>query len=127
MLPEVSKLLSDLGLESKKVVAQSMSAAFAADPERFTRFHVLLDDVLYDYSKQRITPEVLAVLVDLAKAAGVEARRDAMFSGAIVNVTEKRAALHTALRDFSGRKLTVEGRDVGAEVEAERGRMLAFA
>jgi glucose-6-phosphate isomerase len=127
MLSEVRKRLDELAGVAKDVLAKPVAAAFAADPGRFQRFHVLFGDLLYDYSKQRVTPDVIAKLVALAKAAGVEARRDAMFSGAIINVTEKRAVLHTALRDFSGRKLTVEGRDVGKDVETVRASMLAFA
>ena len=127
MSPAVADLVRDLVEASKGVVSTSVDAAFAADPERFARFHVVLDDLLYDYSKQRIDPQIFAGLVELAKAAGVEARRDAMFSGAIVNITENRAALHTALRDFSGRQLTVNGRDVASDVKSVRDKMLAFA
>ena len=127
MSSEVGKLLGELAALSSQVLSEPVSAAFAADPQRFARFHVMLDDLLFDYSKQRVTSEVVDKLLKLAKAAGVEAKRDAMFAGAIVNPTEKRAALHTALRDFSGRKLVVEGQDVPAEVKAVRDRMLAFA
>ena len=127
MSPAVASLVRDLVGASKDVLSTSVDAAFAADPERFARFHVILDDLLYDYSKQRINPQIFGSLVELAKTAGVEARRAAMFSGAIVNITEKRAALHTALRDFSGRQLHVNGRDVAADVKSVRDKMLAVA
>jgi glucose-6-phosphate isomerase len=127
MPSEVGKLLGELAALAPQVLSEPVGAAFAADPQRFARFHVILDDLLFDYSKQRITSEVVDKLKALAKAAGVEARRDAMFAGAIINSTEKRAVLHTALRDFSGRKLIVEGQDVRADVKAVRDRMLAFA
>ena len=59
---------------------------------------------------------MLAALVELAKACGVEAKREAMFAGEKINVTEKRAVLHTALRNFSGEPVRVDGQDVMPEV-----------
>jgi len=71
---------------------------FAADPDRFDRLSVTLDDLTIDYSKEKLDAGAMDVLVALARAAGVEARRDAMFAGEKINVTEGRAVLHTALR-----------------------------
>jgi glucose-6-phosphate isomerase len=105
----------------------SIARAFADDPGRFARFHVILDDLMYDYSKQRIDGSTIPLLVALAEAAGVEAKRDAMFSGDIMNPTERRAVLHTALRDLTGQPVRVEGADVAPEIAAERAKMLAFA
>ena len=127
MSPAVASLVRDLVGASKAVLSTTVDAAFAADPGRFARFHVVLDDLLYDYSKQRISPQIFASLVELAEKAGVEARRAAMFSGAKINTTENRAALHTALRDFSGRNLHVDGQDVAGDVKSVRDKMLAFA
>ena len=76
---------------------------FRADPARFEKLSFRLDDLLIDFSKCKLTPEVLDLLVDLAERAGVPAAREAMFSGKAINVTENRAVLHTALRDFSGK------------------------
>jgi glucose-6-phosphate isomerase len=123
----LSALFSELASRSAAVLARSASAEFAADPERFRRFHATLDDLLYDYSKQRLDAATLDLLIRLAGAAEVEAKRDAMFRGDLVNSTERRAALHSALRNFSGRPVLVEGADVMPEVERERARMLAFA
>jgi glucose-6-phosphate isomerase len=100
---------------------------FANDPERFAKFHVELDDVLFDFSKHKVTAQTLALLCDLARTAGVEERRAALFSGAIVNKTEARPALHMALRNFSDTPLYVEGVDVMAVVRSERQRVAAFA
>src|SRR5690606_21558181 len=80
-----------------------LRAAFAGDPGRFARFSLCLDDLLLDVSKCALTGEAVALLEDLAHAAGVEAQRAAMFSGARINATEDRAVLHVALRDLSGR------------------------
>ena len=100
---------------------------FAADPMRFENFSVTLDDLLFDYSKNRLTRATLGHLLDLARAAGVETWRDALFSGEKVNVTEHRPALHMALRNFSGRPILVDGADVMPAVVAEREKVAAFA
>ncbi|MGD1016019.1 MAG: glucose-6-phosphate isomerase [Roseiarcus sp.] len=123
----LAAVFSDLAACRSRVFARLVGAEFAADADRFQRFHVVLDDLLYDYSKQRIDAGVLERLIALARSAEVEAKRDAMFRGDLVNTTERRAALHTALRNFSGQPVLVEGRDVMPDVEAERAKMLAFA
>src|ERR1700678_1744806 len=105
MKPTVAELFSALASLRQVVAATPMADAFAADPQRFAKFHVVLDDLLFDYSKQRINSVVLDRLHELAGAAGVEERRNAMFRGEIVNPTEKRAALHTALRDLTGKAI----------------------
>ena len=102
------------------LLARSLPDLFAADPGRFDRFHAELDDLLYDFSKQRLDAETLAALLRLAEAANVAAKRDAMFRGDPINSTERRAALHSALRNFSGEPVLVEGVDVMPAVEAER-------
>ncbi|MGO9772548.1 MAG: glucose-6-phosphate isomerase, partial [Roseiarcus sp.] len=123
----LSAIFSELAERRGDVLARTIGAEFAADPDRFQRFHVVLDDLLYDFSKQRIDASALALLARLADLAEVAAKRDAMFRGEIVNSTERRAALHTALRNFSGEPVLVDGRDVMPDVEAERAKMLAFA
>ena len=109
------------------VLARAARAEFADDPARFKQFSVTLDDLLFDYSKQRIDAPVLSALVELAKAAKVEAKREAMFAGEKINTTEKRAVLHTALRNFSGKPVLVDGKDVMPEVIGTREKMLSFA
>ena len=109
------------------VLARTARKDFADDPARFKQFSVTLDDLLFDFSKQRIDAPVLGALVELAKACGLEAKRDAMFAGEKINVTEKRAVLHTALRNFSGKPVLVDGHDVMPDVIDTRRRMLEFA
>ncbi|EME70182.1 glucose-6-phosphate isomerase [Paramagnetospirillum caucaseum] len=104
-----------------------MREMFAEDPERFGRFSARLDGLLLDYSKNRIDEDVMAALLRLAAQAGVPAARDAMIGGARINVTERRAVLHTALRNRSDRPVTVDGHDVMPEVRAVLERMKAFA
>jgi glucose-6-phosphate isomerase len=100
---------------------------FAQDPGRFGSFSVTLDEFLFDYSKHKITRETLDLLVALARASGLEARRDALFAGESVNNTEQRAAMHMALRDMSARPLLVGGETVRGKIEAEREKVYAFA
>ena len=100
---------------------------FATDPERFARFSVQAGDLLLDFSKTAIDARALEMLLALAEARGVAARRDAMFRGEKINETEGRAVLHTALRNRSGEEVLVDGRDVMEGVDDTRARMEAFA
>jgi glucose-6-phosphate isomerase len=123
----VTAILEGLRAHSGEVAKGGVSADFSADPQRFAKMHVVLGDLLFDYSKQRIDAATLAQLEQLAKAADVEARREAMFHGELINTTERRAVLHTALRNFSGEPVMVAGRDVMPDVIAERAKVSAFA
>ena len=107
--------------------AEDLRAAFAADPQRFSRFSASLDDLLMDYSKCAVNDEVLDLLEQLMTAAGVAEKRDEMFSGAPINFTEGRAVLHTALRNRSNRPVMVDGRDVMPDVNAVLDAMGKFA
>jgi len=107
--------------------ATDIRAAFAADPNRFSRFSTRLGDLLLDYSKCALNDKVLAGLEALAKAAKVEEKRDAMFRGDIINITEERAVLHTALRNRSNRPILVGGKDVMPDVNAVLDAVGAFA
>ena len=91
---------------------------FADDPARGTELTLTVGDLYIDYSKHRVTRETLALLVDLAQAAGLEGRRDAMFAGEHINTSEDRAVLHTALRLPRDATLTVDGQNVVADVHA---------
>ncbi len=91
---------------------------FAEDPARGTELMLTVGDLYIDYSKHRVTRETLALLVDLARAAGLEKRRDAMFAGEHINTSEDRAVLHTALRLPRDAALSVDGQNVVADVHA---------
>jgi Glucose-6-phosphate isomerase len=110
-----------------EIAGRPMRAMFAEDPKRFARYQIRLGDMLLDYSKNRIDDTVLAALVELAEASGVAERRDAMFSGEAINVTEKRAVLHTALRNRADRPVLVDGADVMGDVEEVLERIRAYA
>ncbi len=100
---------------------------FADDPGRAERYVTDVADLRIDWSKHLVDDTVLAGLLELAARAGVEARRDAMFAGEHVNVTEDRAVMHVALRAPKGAVMTVDGVDVVAEVHEVLDRMSAFA
>lgn len=100
---------------------------FADDPGRAARLQAELDGLVLDYSKHRITDATLAHLIALARAADLEGKRDALFSATHVNNTEDRAAMHMALRDFSGAPIVIDGEDMRPAIESVRDKMLAFA
>ena len=100
---------------------------FAQDAKRGTRLTAEGAGLYLDYSKHRVTDETLALLLKLAAACGLEERRAAMFRGDKINVTEKRAVLHVALRAPRGTTIRVDGADVVPEVHAVLDRMAAFS
>jgi glucose-6-phosphate isomerase len=100
---------------------------FAADPGRVERFTFTAGDLLVDLSKSFLQDDVLAALLALADEVGLTRRRDAMFAGEHINVTEDRAVLHTALRLPVDATLEVDGQDVVADVHEVLGRVYAFA
>ena len=100
---------------------------FAADPGRGERLRRDAQGLYFDYSKNRITDETMRLLADLAEESGVAQRRDQMFRGEHLNVSEDRAVLHVALRTPAGTALVVDGVDVVGEVQAVLTRMRAFA
>ncbi len=89
---------------------------FSADPARFDKFSLEAAGLFLDYSKNRITSETLGLLIELARFAKLEEWRDRMFSGEKINFTEKRAVLHTALRNRSDRPVVVDGHDVMPDI-----------
>ncbi|KXI27085.1 glucose-6-phosphate isomerase [Paraglaciecola hydrolytica] len=103
---------------AEQVKTQHMRDWFAADPKRAQKYTVAACGIELDYSKNLITDEVLAALQSLANESQVAEKRDGMFAGDIINHTEKRAVLHTALRNYSGKPVLVDGQDVMPEVQA---------
>lgn len=123
----LEKAWADLAAHRSRTLSQHLRELFAADNKRFQTFSARLGDLLLDYSKTAVTAETMALLLALAEAAEIEAKRDAMFAGEPINMTEGRAALHTALRNQSGRPVKVDGIDVMPEVNAVLERMSDFA
>jgi glucose-6-phosphate isomerase len=100
---------------------------FADDPDRGERFTLEGAGLYLDYSKNRVTDETARLLVQLARERGVTERRDAMFRGEKINVTEKRAALHVALRAPQGASIVVDGDNVVPKVHAVLDKMAEFS
>jgi glucose-6-phosphate isomerase len=115
-----------LAEHQREIADIHMRDLFAADPRRFERFSLRLGDLLFDYSKNRITDKTLGLLLDLARQAGLPGQIEAMFRGDRINVTESRAVLHVALRNRSNRPILLDGEDVMPEINRVLARMRGF-
>ena len=103
-----------------------MRDLFKQDPQRFEHFSLMVGEILFDYSKNRITDKTMSLLFDLAKQAGLKEKIEAMFSGDKINTTEERAVLHTALRNHSNTPVFVDGQDVMPRINRVLERMRSF-
>ncbi|MEV1133771.1 glucose-6-phosphate isomerase, partial [Rhodococcus coprophilus] len=101
---------------SAEIGGMHLRELFAADPGRADTMTAVAGDLVVDYSKHLVTARTMELLLDLARAVGIEQARDAMFAGEHINVTEDRAVLHTALRLPRSARLVVDGQDVVADV-----------
>src|SRR5215469_13501626 len=110
-----------------EIAGRHLRDLFAEDPDRGERLTAEAVGLYLDYSKNRITDETMRLLVELAQESGVPERRDAMFRGEHINVSEDRAVLHVALRMPATASLIVDGQDVVADVHAVLGRMREFS
>ncbi len=127
MHPETLEKLEVLRLHWRKLQQRPMRQLFAENPNRFEDFSLNIDDLLVDFSKNHLDGEALAMLLDLAKSAGVEDARAAMFAGQHINTSEDRAVMHMALRNGSDRPMIVDGKDVMGDVRAVQAQMKQFA
>jgi glucose-6-phosphate isomerase len=110
-----------------EISGQHLRDLFAADPQRGERLTAEAAGIYLDYSKNRVTDETMRLLMELAAESGVAERRDAMFRGEHINVSENRPVLHVALRMPATATLVVDGQDVVAEVHAVLARMREFS
>lgn len=117
----------DLERHAADMKSVSLNQLFVEDPERFGSFSLQLDDLLVDFSKNLVTRETMSLLQDQATSSNLSARRDATLAGDIVNISENRAALHTALRAPRDVVVRVDGRDVIPDVHSVLDRFCAFA
>jgi glucose-6-phosphate isomerase len=115
-----------LATHYKEIREVSLRQLFADDPARAERFTGNAEGVFLDYSKNRITDETIKLLIELAEESGLRDRIEAMFSGEKINITEKRAVLHVALRAPRSESIKVDGEDVVPAVHAVLDKMAAF-
>jgi glucose-6-phosphate isomerase len=120
-------LLNPLMRHRKRLAETTMREMFAADRQRFRTFSASACGILLDYSKNRIDAKAMAALFELARAAGVEERRKAMWRGEHINVTEDRAVMHMALRYMGDKPVKVDGKDVMPDVRAVLAAMRKFS
>jgi glucose-6-phosphate isomerase len=111
----------------EKIQNTPLRSLFSDDPQRASRFTIEAAGLFLDYSKNRITEETRKLLLQLAEESGLRERRDAMFRGEKINVTENRAVLHVALRAPKGEKIVVDGEDVVPAVHEVLDKMAAFS
>ncbi len=107
--------------------AFSMKEAFQTDPDRCAKFSLSFNDILFDFSKNRITEKTLQLLLDLAEKADVKKKTEQMFNGEKINITEKRAVLHTALRNRANTPVYVDGEDVMPKINQELEKIRRFS
>jgi len=126
---QLTKLPAWQALETHytKVREMHLRKLFADDPKRAERMTIEALGICFDYSKHRITGETLRLLLQLAEESGLRACIDAMFRGEKINVTEKRAVLHVALRTPKGQSIIVDGEDVVPPVHAVIDKMADFS
>ena len=116
-----------LGDHYRTMAEVHMRDLFTQDPDRFHRFSLRFGDILFDYSKNRITQKTVSLLLELAEEAGLAEAIAAMFSGRKINTTENRAVLHVALRNRSNRPIFVDGQDVMPAVNRVLAQMRRFS
>ena len=124
--PIKSATWQQLSAHYQEVSPLLMRDLFAEDSQRFEKFSLSFDDMLLDYSKNRVTEDTMQLLFQLARDAEVEQWRDKMFVGEKINFTENRAVLHTALRNRSNYPVLVDGKDVMPDVNRVLEQMRVF-
>jgi glucose-6-phosphate isomerase len=131
MLPKINfteteayKYLADHFIDINQ---KSIKDLFAEDADRFNKFSVFFEDILLDYSKNRISDETLALLIQLARECKLDEAIKSMYSGDRINETEDRSVLHIALRNLSNTPILVDGKDVMPEVNAVLAKMEKFS
>jgi glucose-6-phosphate isomerase len=131
MLPKINPTTTaawkKLTTHHETVNRLQMRDLFAEDPRRFERFSIRFNDLLVDFSKNRITAETLGLLIELARECGLPEAIAQMFTGGRINETENRAVLHVALRNRANTPIHADGVDVMPEVNAVLSRMRDFS
>jgi glucose-6-phosphate isomerase len=131
MLPKINltetKAYQYLSDHFEKMIETDLKDLFKSDKERFDKFSILFEDILLDYSKNRIDEETIALLLQVAKECMLNDAIAAMFNGEKINMTEGRPVLHIALRNQSNTPIYVDGKDVMPDVNAVLNHMREFS
>lgn len=131
MLPRIkfnqTQAYSQLGQHYTQIEKQHLRDLFAKDANRFNDFSLQFEDILLDYSKNRITPETKTLLIALAEECGLKQAIEAMFKGESINETENRAVLHTALRNPNTSGISVDGHDILPDIHQVLKQMESFS
>jgi len=125
--PTTTKSWQNLSRHYEKIKHIHMKTLFAENPQRFQKLSTQFNDILVDYAKNRITEETIKLLVELAEECGLRKAIENIYSGEKINETEKRAVLHTALRNRDNRPIVVDGNDVMPEANAVLKKMKGFS
>lgn len=125
--PTNTKAWNALEKHFQTIQHTSIKELFAQNANRFEEFSIQYPSLLVDYSKNRINAETIQLLVDLAKEMDVDTAIQQMFEGDVINVTEKRAVLHTALRNRSNEEVLVDGKDVMPQINEVLDQMKSFS
>ncbi len=125
--PTTTKAWNALEKHFQTIQHTSIKELFAQNANRFEEFSIQYPSLFVDYSKNRINAETIQLLVDLAKEMDVDAAIGQMFDGDMINVTEKRAVLHTALRNRSNEEVLVDGKDVMPQINEVLEQMKSFS
>lgn len=105
----------------------SMKEAFKQDTGRFSKFSQVFNDILFDYSKNLIDEQTIPLLLKLTELAGLKQQTEDMFNGVMINTTERRSVLHTALRNRGNNPVHVDGKDVMPQIKRELEKMRIFS
>ncbi len=122
----VSNAIANLMEEYKRFSSVTMNELFKNDEKRAEKYTIEFNNMVFDYSKNRFDEKVLKALFDLAREHNLKNRIEDMFEGKRINVTENRAVLHTALRNFSGKPVCIDGEDVMPQILAVLDKMKKF-
>ncbi|MEN8210559.1 MAG: glucose-6-phosphate isomerase [Thermodesulfobacteriota bacterium] len=125
--PDKTKAWQDLTEHYSGIKNVHMKSMFKEDPKRFDKFSIKFNNILVDYSKNRINEQTLELLIDLANELNLQDAISKMFSGDYINETENRAVLHTALRNRSNKSIFVNDKDIMPDINAVLNKMKDFS
>ncbi|AMM51474.1 glucose-6-phosphate isomerase [Rufibacter sp. DG15C] len=125
--PTTTQAWKKLDAHFQQMQSQHLKDLFQEDPQRFEKLSLTFEDILLDFSKNRVTEETMQLLLQLAQETGLREAIDGMFSGEKINFTEDRAVLHVALRNSSNTPILVDGQDVMPDVNRVLDQMKAFS